>query len=98
MVSTSLAIPDNLLYQEKWVRFKYLAVIKIYETIKQSLCVSFMKKGYFQRAGCFCGLSLFIHSTATAEGRRQVTHEFCLSLRGRTDCNSEQGTKSLYCL
>lgn len=28
MVSTSLAIPDNLLYQEKWVRFKYLAVIK----------------------------------------------------------------------
>lgn len=28
MVSTGLAIPDNLLYQEKWVRFKYLAVIK----------------------------------------------------------------------
>lgn len=47
MVSTSLAIPDNLLYQEKWVRFKYLAVIKIYETIKQSLCVSFLKRGIF---------------------------------------------------
>lgn len=62
-----------------------------------SPCVCpFWKRGYFQRAGCFWGLSLFIHSAATAEGRRQVTHGFCL--RGRTDCNSELGTKSLYYL
>lgn len=46
-VSTSIAISDNSLYQGKsGSGLNILLFIKIYETIKQSLYVSFLKGGF----------------------------------------------------
>lgn len=56
------------------------------------MCVFFEKGDILNELAAFVDC-LFIRSTATAEGRKQVTHGLCL--RGRTDCNNELGTKSL---
>lgn len=60
-VSTSIAIPDNSLYQgKKWVRFKYPAVYKnIWNHKAVFVCVLFERGNALSDRVGFCGPSLF---------------------------------------